>query len=234
MAVRTETIGDCTLILGDALEVLPTLGKVDCVVTDPPYGIGHKHSGRCSARSKWQRANDRPIHGDAAPFDPRPFLGGPAVLFGADHFAASLPAGGVFHVWDKECGRSGRSDSFSDAEIFWTSWHCKRQVVRYLWKGLQVENPAQDGQRFHPTQKPVAVMMRCIRMLPDRREIILDPFMGSGTTLVACAKLGRKGIGVEIEPRYFDIACKRVEEAYRQPRLDLPEPVKPTQEAMAL
>ena len=85
-----------------------------------------------------------------------------------------------------------------------------------------------DGGKQHPTQKPVALMRWCLEFLPDA-ETILDPFMGSGTTLVACAKMGRKGIGIELDPDYFDIACKRVEEAYAQPDLFVAPPTKPEQ-----
>jgi DNA modification methylase len=88
--------------------------------------------------------------------------------------------------------------------------------------------------REHPTQKPVGVMEWCINHLPNGAETILDPFMGSGTPLVACAKLGRKGIGIELDPEYFDIACKRVEEAYRQPDLFISPPTTPTQEGFDL
>ena len=227
MKHREEIIGDARLILGDCREILPTLERVDAVVTDPPYGIGHVHSGK--TKGKWSVANRAPIFMDDAPFDPAPFLVAPAILFGADHFANTLPSGGVFHVWDKECGRTGRNDSFSDAEIFWTSWACKRRVVRYMWKGLQVEEPHLDGRREHPTQKPVAVMRDLIAVTDGT---ILDPFMGSGTTGVACIKLGRKFIGIEIEPKYFDIACRRIEEAWKQPRLFEEPRAKPVQESM--
>ena len=88
-----------------------------------------------------------------------------------------------------------------------------------------------DGGKVHPTQKPVALMEWCLGFLPNA-ETILDPFMGSGTTLVACAKLGRKGIGIELDPEYFQIACRRVDEAYRQPDLFVAPPAAPKQEAM--
>lgn len=228
MSDRVETIGDCTLYLGDCREVLPTLGKVDAVVTDPPYGIGHVHSGK--AAGKWTKANSKPIVMDAEPFDPRPFLIAPAAMFGADHFAEHLPNGGIFHVWDKECGRSGRNDSFSDAELFWTSWPGKRRVIRYMWKGLQVEHPAHDQERFHPTQKPVAVMAAILAQTPP--GVILDPFMGSGTTGVACVQLGRAFIGIEVDSTHFATACRRIEAAYKQPRLFDEPPPKPTQERL--
>jgi site-specific DNA-methyltransferase (adenine-specific) len=213
---RVEHIGRATLYLGDCRDILPTLPKVDAVVADPPYGIGHKHSGK--AAGKWTRANSRPIAMDDAAFDPRPYLVAPAILFGGDHFAPMLPEGGVFHVWDKECGRTNRYDSFSDAEIFWTSFPGKRRVIRYMWKGLQVEDPANDQERFHPAQKPVAVMRQLIGMVPNA-ETILDPFMGSGTTGVAAMREGRSFVGCEIDARYFEIACKRIEDAQRQGNL---------------
>jgi site-specific DNA-methyltransferase (adenine-specific) len=212
--MRKEVIGNATLYLADCLTVLPYI-KAQVVVSDPPYGIAHKHSGK--AKGKWTRANSDAIEGDAQEFDPAPILVAPAALFGADHYSTRLPDGGVFHVWDKECGRSGRIDSFSDAEIFWTSWQCKRQVVRYLWKGLQVEEPTVDQVRQHPTQKPVAVMRQLIAMSPA--GTVLDPYMGSGTTGVAAMQLGRPFIGIEIEPKYYYIACERIENAQRQERL---------------
>lgn len=224
MIVREERIGDCRLILGDCLEVMPTLGPVDAVVTDPPYGIGHKMSqGGKSPR------NIKAIHGDDQPFDPSPFLHLRCLMFGADHFSERLPAG-TFHVWDKN-PTGAVSDAFSDAELFWTSWGGARRVFRHLWKGMCQASEKGGKQRWHPTQKPVALMEWCLGFLPDA-QTILDPFMGSGTTLVACAKLGRAGIGIEIDPDYFAIACKRVEEAYRQPDLFIAPPPQPKQEAM--
>jgi len=209
---RTEQIGRAILHLGDCRDILPTLPKVDAVVTDPPYGIGHKHSGKSSG--KWGKANSKPIFMDDVAFDPRPYLVAPAIMFGGDHFADLLPQGGVFHVWDKECGRTNRYDSFSDAEIFWTSFAGKRRVIRYMWKGLQVEEPNIDQVRQHPTQKPVSVMRQLIGMVSG--QMILDPFMGSGSTGVAAMQMGKDFIGCEIDPAYFDIACKRIEDAQRQ------------------
>lgn len=155
------TIGRATLYLGDCRDLLPTLPKVDAVVTDPPYGISHKHSGK--ANGKWAKANSAPIFMDDEAFDPRPYLVAPAIMFGGDHFAARLPDGGVFHVWDKECGRTNRYDSFSDAEIFWTSFSGKRRVIRYMWKGLQVEEPANDQERF------LAALLQELRNVQKRR-----------------------------------------------------------------
>jgi len=207
-------IGDATLYHGDCLEILPTLGKVDAIVTDPPYGIGYKAS--CPSRiNSTGNVNLGEIIGDNQPFDPTPFLDWPCVLFGADHFCNKLPEGGVMHVWDKHCGRAS-NDYFSDAELFWINRKSKRYVFRYLWKGIQQEGKGE--KRYHPMAKPIELMKFCIMVLKVE-GVIFDPFMGSGTTGVACADLGRKFIGIEIERKYFDIACERIEAAYSQMRL---------------
>lgn len=209
MIIKEERIGGQRLILGDCLEVMPLLGRFDAVVTDPPYGIGHKMSqGGKSPR------NTKAIIGDDRPFDPSPFLHMPCLMFGADHFSERLAAG-TFHVWDKN-PNGAVSDAFSDAELFWTSWGGARRVFRHLWKGMCQASEKGGKQRWHPTQKPVALMEWCLGHVP-KATTILDPFMGSGTTLVACQKLGRQGTGIELDPDYFAIACKRVDEATRQP-----------------
>ena len=229
---RVEELAEgITLYLGDNREIVPAIGKVDAVVTDPPYGIGFargKGGGKGGASSMSFKRNDDAIRGDESPFDPTPFLGQPCLMFGGNHFYARLPDGGTFHTWDKSRG-VGPSDDFSDAEYLWTSWRCKSEVIRYLWKGI-----LQDGEKglpkFHVMQKPIAVMEWCLGFIPDA-NLILDPFMGSGTTGVAAVKLGRKFIGIEIEPKYFDIACKRISEALRQPDMfiDAPKLVESTQ-----
>lgn len=210
--MRIERIEDATLYLGDCREVLPMLDAEAVIVSDPPYGIGFV-GPRVGAHSKGKAMHSKLI-GDGAHFDPSHLLSWPCLLFGADHYASKLPSGGVMHVWDKNCGRAG-ADSFSDAELFWTSWPRKREVFRFLWKGFQQEG--KGFKRDHPTQKPVELMEFCVRM--TKAGTVIDPYMGSGTTGVACAKLGRPFIGVEIEPRYFDVACERIAAAYAQGRL---------------
>lgn len=231
MTVRVETIGDATLYLGDCRVIIPTLPHVDAVVADPPYGIAHvKGTG---GHGKHNRRNIAPIHGDDAPFDPAAFLGFPEViLWGADHYAYALPRG-RWLVWDKLDGLESY-DSFSDVEIAWANKPGAARIKRYLWKGI-CQAGEKDARREHPTQKPVAVMAWCIEQLTPAAKVILDPFMGTGTTGVACIALGRKFIGIEIEPKYFDVACRRVEEAWKQPRLfDEPKPPAPTQGALGL
>ena len=223
---RHERIGACDLYLGDARDIAPVLAY-DAVVSDPPYGIAYQRGEGGKGAS--EARHYKPIVGDDRPFDPAPFLGKPAILFGADHFADKLPAGGMFHVWDKN-PQGAVADDFSDAELFWSSWTRSRRVFRHLWKGM-IKASERSDRRLHPTQKPVALMEDCLRLVPSA-GVILDPFMGSGSTLVACAKLGRAGIGIEIDPGYFDIACRRVADAYRQPDLFVPAPPAPTQEAL--
>lgn len=218
-------IGTATLYLGDCRDILPTLPKADACITDPPYGIAYQHSGGGSGtqgqRDRPGRRNaNRPIHGDSEPFDPAHLLElAPSVLiFGADHFRARLPAGGTFIAWDKHCGR-GPNDSFADCEFAWANFKTKRNVIRYLWKGVACEKAGEDGgKRYHPTTKPQGVMHACLDMVPEAR-LILDPYMGSGSTGVAAIARGLAFIGCEIDPDHFETACARIEDAQRQGRL---------------
>lgn len=217
-------IGDCTLYLGDCLEILPTLGKVDAIISDPPYGIDYNHSGGNRFGSvgvtKAARLRGSPkIEGDDTPFDPAPFLAACSnvLLWGADHFYPRLPENGRFLAFDKLNGMEPW-DSFSDVEFAWHSADRAARIFSLKWKGIACAKAGEgNGLREHPTQKPIGLMAWCIEQASvPPAGLILDPFMGSGTTGVACVKLGRKFIGIEIEPRYFDIACRRIEQAYRQ------------------
>jgi DNA modification methylase len=214
---------------------MPLLGKVDAVVTDPPYGIAlNTDNSRFSGGntiSKASRANGvgsaggRAVLNDAAPFDPSPILkyGKHHIVWGWNNYADKLPNGAAL-VWIKRNDEAFGS-FLSDAEIAWMSKghgvYCKRDL----------SNNGIARERVHPTQKPVKLMEWCLGFLPTA-ETILDPFMGSGTTLVACAKLGRSGIGIELDPDYFQIACDRVQKAYDQPDLFVAPPTKPTQETL--
>jgi site-specific DNA-methyltransferase (adenine-specific) len=198
--------------------------KIDAVVTDPPYGMNYDtNSTRFTSKRGGNKKDWGGITADNEPFDPTPWLSFPeAILFGSNHFAHRLPVGTTL-VWIKR-----KDEAFgtflSDAEIAWQSGghgvYCKR--------GPFPQSIAID--REHPAQKPVEVMEWCLSRI--RSQTILDPFMGSGTTGVACVKLGRKFIGIEIEPKYFDIACRRIEAAYAQPDMFITPPAKPVQEAM--
>ncbi len=219
---RIETIGAATLYLGSCEDILPTLGKVDAVVTDPPYGIGES-AGKAKTRtsgltSKIRNAQIyRRDYGDDD-WDDQPITdelmsavraaGKWSLIFGGNYYA--LPATKCWLVWDK---LNGDTD-FADCELMWTNLPKAVRRITYLWNGCMRANGELRGD--HPTQKPIGVMKWCIGHLPDNAETILDPFMGSGTTGVAAVQMGRKFIGIEREERYFDIACKRIEDAQRQ------------------
>lgn len=213
-------IGNAELWHGDCRDVLPTLGAV-AIVSDPPYGIGYAHSGGgrgCHSYAEDGARNTGPIVGDDAPFDPAHLLRfDPVVLFGADHYAQRLPRG-RWLVWDKLGGKDGW-DTFSDVEVAWHNKPGAARIFRLMWKGL-CQGAGQDkgAKRTHPTQKPVALMEWCIAQagLPD---VVCDPYMGTGATGIAALNLGRRFIGIEIERRFFDIACERIENAQRQGRL---------------
>jgi len=194
-----------TIYHGDCREVLPTLAPVDLVLTDPPYGIGYtKGSG---GKGKHTRRNFAPVFGDDKPFDPSCLLEFSNVIcWGADHYVQRLPEG-RWLVWDKLDGLAS-FDSFSDVEIAWHSKKGASRIYRFLWKGICQAGDKQWG-RVHPTQKPVPLMKWCI-LQAGQVQTVLDPFMGSGTTLRAAKDLGLKAIGIEIEEKYCEIAAKRL------------------------
>ena len=210
VTVRVETIGLATLYLGDCRDILPTLPNVDAVVTDPPYGIGYE-GGVPSVANSTGHANTETIEWDREPFDPTPWLKWPCILWGANHYAQRLPHG-RWLAWNKLGGKEPW-DQFSDVEFAWHNKRAADKIFSHLWKGLCQAGSGE--KRFHPTQKPVPLMKWCLGFLPDA-QCILDPFMGSGTTGVAAVQMGRSFIGIEREPKYFDIACKRIEDAQRQ------------------
>lgn len=221
---RVEHIGDATLYLGDCREILPTLGKVDAVVTDPAYGI---NAARTRNSQKWGWTDFEVTGWDKERTPPdlvslAVASAKHAIVWGGNYFTDALPPSSKWLSWDK-----GQTDfSLADFELAWCSFDGAARRIEYP-RSLAL----QDGKE-HPTQKPIAVMRWCIEKLPKGCETILDPFMGSGTTGVACAKLGRKFIGIELEPKYFDIACKRIEAAYKQPDMFIPRPAPAKQEAM--
>ena len=227
-AIKEEvTIGNCRLILGDCLEVMPLLCEVDAVVTDPPYGIDYGNAGGFSESSGWKQWKGKAEWDLQRPpleaFDAILSIGKEQIIWGGNYFSDMLPPRMRWLAWDK----GQRDFTLADMELAWTSQQKALRVFTYA-RG----KAAKDGKQ-HPTQKPVALMEWCLGFLPNAKTI-LDPFMGSGTTLVACAKMGRSGIGIELDPDYFEIACKRVEEAYRQPDLFVAPPEKPTQDQFDL
>jgi site-specific DNA-methyltransferase (adenine-specific) len=213
--VEWVTIGRAKLALGDCRDILPGLGKVDAVVTDPPYGIRYDPRRAASSAASGRRKVLQKVHGDNEPFDPRPFMVAPKLIFwGANNYAQHLPNSNGWLVWDKRQGGTlFKGFIASDVELAWTNLSGTIKTFCHAWCGH-----FRDSERdnfCHPTQKPVRLMHWCIEQAQDARTI-LDPFMGSGTTGVAAVQMQRDFIGIEREPSYFDIACKRIEDAQRQ------------------
>jgi len=219
---RKEVIGDCTLYLGDCREILPLLPHHDAVVTDPPYGIGKDGQKRTTGGHGGRKAYDfkgwdqsRP---ERAVFDLILSKSLHQVIWGGNYFADWLPATGKWLVWDK-----GQRINQSDGELAYTSCNGALRIFTQNRVALLLEGAE------HPTQKPVEIMRWSLDQLPDVRSV-LDPFMGSGTTGVACAKRGKRFTGVEVDPAYFDLACRRIREAYRQPDMFVPAPTTPIEQ----
>ena len=225
-------IGECTLYRADCREVLPLLPRADLLLSDPPYGIkqangfdGFGGMGSPIARRQYDGEwdNERP---SAETFAAMLKAASDHVIWGGNYFTDVLPVGRKWLFWDK----CQTMPSYSDGEMAWTSLPgVSTKRIVYNNNGIM----AREKGRVHPTQKPIEVMRWCLQQVPDA-STILDPFMGSGTTGVACVKLGRKFIGIEIDPGYFATACKRIESAYAQPDMFVEPPRKSEQITMDL
>jgi len=216
---REERIGGQRLILGDCRDIIGGL-EFDAICADPPYGIGF-----AAQPTKWQRrAGHKSKSWDDGLVDAvrdLPNLAEDCMIWGGNYY--SLPQTRGWLSWFKP----DAPPSMAHFELCWTSRDANAR--QFNWS-IGATNAERVG---HPTQKPVALMEWCIGFLPDA-QTILDPFMGSGTTLVACQRLGRQGIGIELDPGYFEIACRRVDEATRQPDLFVEPAPKQVQEGMDL
>lgn len=221
-ARREELAEGVVLYLGDCREILPTLPRVDACVTDPPYGIaavwkggkGHGWGKACTEAGLRNTWDETPP--DAALFDALRAVAKTQIIWGGNYF--QLPPSRCWLVWNKP----ERGFTLAEAELAWTN---RDNVVRVF------DAPRSEPDREHPTQKPVSLMRWCVE---KTEGTILDPFMGSGTTGVAAVKLGRKFIGIEIEPKYFDIACRRISDALKQPDMFIEKTKPATQEALSL
>jgi site-specific DNA-methyltransferase (adenine-specific)/modification methylase len=197
-----------TIYHGDCREILPHLPPVDLVLTDPPYGQAYNPAGGGRGWSRKSFGSADCVVGDSEPFDPRPLLDLDArlILWGANHYAERLPSSPTWLVWDKRDGRM--SDSFADCELAWSNLGGPARLIRHLWCGA-FKASERGAVRLHPTQKPLRVMSWTLG-LAGEWLVVLDPFMGSGTTLRAAKDLGRKAIGIEICEAYCEIAAKRM------------------------
>ena len=240
--VKWVEIGDARLALGDCREVLPTLGKVDAVVTDPPYGVNlGEHRGAKDNRSTVLTKAGYASYDDT----PENFA---AVVAPAIRCALELASRGAVFMAGSSAWMLPQPDAIGGVYLpsgmgrnswgFASLQHCllygTAPDLNRGAKATAIYSGETSEKNGHPCPKPIGWMHWIIGLASRPDEAILDPFMGSGTTGVACAKLGRRFIGVEIEPRYFEIACRRIEAAYAEPRLPGLDQPKPTQEAMQL
>lgn len=207
--IREERIGRARLLLGDCMDVLPTLNHGYCVLTDPPYGIGKDGQVRTTGGNGGRKAYDfkgwdaeRPA---AEVFDAIRALSDDIIIWGGNYFADVLPATGKWLVWDK-----GQRINQSDGELAWTSYAGALRI-----KVLNRVELMTDGAE-HPTQKPLRLMDWCIKQFRKPNPFVLDPFMGSGSSGVSAVRMGHDFLGIERDPEYFDIACRRIEEAQKQ------------------
>jgi site-specific DNA-methyltransferase (adenine-specific) len=223
MSQRVEQLAEgVTLYCGDCREVLPHIGTwpLDACVTDPPYGLGDKWQGG----PKW-KLHHGSMQWDAEICDHVVSLPGifkHAIIWGGHLY--DLPPQRGWLVWDKLV----RNFTSGHCEFAWTTLDQPIRAFNFAHGELATEG------KFHPTQKPVALMKWCLEQLPAGVEQVCDPYMGSGTTGVACVSRGLQFVGIEREPKYFDIACKRISDALKQPDFFIERPAPPRQEGLAL
>ena len=208
----TEIIGNCSLWLGDCREILPHLPKVDLVLTDPPYGINRDGQKKTTGGNGGRKAYEF-MGWDGERPDDEIFVqileqGNSHIIWGGNYFADLLPPSMRWLVWDK-----GQRINQSDGELAWTSMQQALRICTMNRVELMI-----DGAE-HPTQKPIRLMEWCLDLAPKNTLTVADPFAGSGTTGVACVRMGKTFYGIEREPKYFDIMCERIEAAYAQGRL---------------
>jgi DNA modification methylase len=232
-ARRTEVIGECTLYLGDCLDILPHLGPVDAVITDPPYGIGFPYSSYADTEDNLRRLIDGYVPASRAAakrvvitpgvsnvsFYPRPdwtmaWTWETTATYGALGYNQWQPV--LFYGEDLK-GFGSVNGALKSDRIHFTGGSAK------------IDHAEGEG---HTCPKPIKFVSRLLSRFSNEGEIILDPFLGSGTTGVACAKMARNFVGIEIDEGYFDIACRRIEAAYRQPDMFIARPAAATQEAL--
>ena len=242
MIVREEIIGDCRLILGDCLVLLPTLGNVDAVITDPPYEF--ETAGAGIFRTNRKNMDQIKAFGLDKGFDHTRFTRvqfGSVVFFCHNDQLAKITS----HLesefdrfcvcsWHKTNPMPVANQHYQPDTEFWVHAWSKGHAPTGLLsekKGYYLGPGGQDTSIDHPTVKPHGLMAKVVRNVAG--EVILDPFMGSGSTGVACAKAGRRFIGIEIDPAYFQIACERIRAAYAQPDMFV-EPRLPAPEQLSI
>jgi DNA modification methylase len=225
---RIETIGDATLYLGDCREILPSLGSVDAIVTDPPYGIGESSRKVASRKNAAEVKDYGAFEWDKEPppawlIDLMREASRWQIIFGGNFF--NLPPSSCWLVWDKK-----NSGDFADCELAWTNMPKAVRKIEWMWNGMIRKG---SDIREHPTQKPLGVMAWALDQLPDDVATVCDPFMGSGTTGIAALQKGLKFIGIEREAAYFETTIQRFTKAADSPKLFAEPPKAAPQETFA-
>lgn len=203
--MRKEVIGKATIYLGDCFDILPTLPRMDALITDPPYGINITKSNRLAV-SRGMGGHD--WDGSAPSFGELAMIcaaGRDKIIWGGNYFG--LPPARCVLVWDKQ--NEGRD--FADLEMAWTNLDAVARIFRMRPMNM-------DGGKEHPAQKPLQLMRWCISKC-DNPQTIVDPYMGSGSTGAAAVEMGLTFTGIEAHEPYFDIACHRIDNALRQERM---------------
>jgi DNA modification methylase len=222
---RKEVIGGCTLYLGDSRQILPILGRVDAIITDPPYDFVPMGGGLGAKRQVYKDIYAAGLHEG---FDPALVKdGAPSIIV----FCAKAQIRTMIDFAEQNSFRWNliTFNKTNPTPLCGANYLPDAEYIFHFWKGVRLGGGYADKSRFwvgptsgdsklHPTIKPVGLMEKLVRVSIDHPSpIILDPFMGSGTTGVACIKLGRSFIGVELDEGYFNVACKRIRDAYAQP-----------------
>ncbi|MDO9463720.1 MAG: site-specific DNA-methyltransferase [bacterium] len=198
---------------GSCEDIIPELEPVDLCLTDPPYGTDFdyysKGRGRCLAKQPdYGKQNWNKTRPDKTVFDLIQSISTHQIIFGGNLFTDYLPPSTSWIVWDKD-----NTGNFGDCELAWTSHKKSIRKIKWLWNGFLKESPE---KRYHPTQKPVGLFMCIINRYSSSRNLILDPFLGSGTTAIACEALKRRWIGIEISEHFCRIAKERIEAERKQ------------------
>lgn len=195
-----------TIFHGDCREIMPLLPKVDLVLTDPPFGVGNfvQVTGRVNGRGKNKGV---PVTWNESPPDESVFqklreMSRHRIIWGANFFNCFEEQGGAI-IWDK----AQEMPNFSKAEVASCTHFKKTEIIRIPWRNFEVARLAETD---HPCERPVALYLWCLTYIPGNHKTVLDPYLGSGTTLRACKDLGRRGIGIEIEEKYCEIAANRL------------------------
>ena len=214
------------IITGDCLEAMKLIPdkSIDLVLTDPPYGLGYDKQASVRGGQQYGNAAAPKKHYDLTDWDKLPSreyfneiirVSKNQIIFGGEHLCLMLPKSRGWIVWDKHTGEN----NFSDCELAWTSYDKPIKKYDWIWNGMIQQNMKEKEERYHPTQKPLGLFKKILFDYVKDDALVLDCFLGSGTTAVACKELDRRFIGIEKEPKYVAIAKERLRILDMQPRL---------------